>query len=286
VIGAGRIVMAAAGISAAAALGGCGDDGKATSRAAPAPTTMSAKTNLNGKVIALQAPASVAAGAVTVQLSNAASAPIGVEIIRVDGDQTGAQVLNQIGKANGPIPAWIHGAGGPGVAPPRGQASGTQILQPGTHYLIAERDDDQGKPLAVKLEVTGEVPANAALPKAAARIVADEYSFKTTGLTAGRSTVAFDNAGRELHHALAFPIVGKATLADVGAFFKSGGESGGPPPVDFERSVGTPVLDGGAKQTVDLAFEAGRYALVCFLPDRAGSPPHVALGMLSELTIQ
>ena len=59
-----------------------------------------------------------------------------------------------------------------------------------------------------------------------------------------------------------------------------------PPPLDFEASVGTPVLDGKEAQTIDLKLKRGRYALVCFIPDRAGSPPHVALGMLNEVAVK
>ena len=46
------------------------------------------------------------------------------------------------------------------------------------------------------------------------------------------------------------------------------------------------MLDGGREQIDELELVAGRYALVCFLTDRAGGPPHVAQGMVSELTIE
>lgn len=281
-----RGLLVVLGTVPAFAAAGCGDDGQSAGDAAtPAAVTLRAQTSLKGEAITLEAPKTVAAGAVTLALGNSAKAPIGVEIVRVDGNQTAAQVLKQINRPMGPIPAWIHGSGGAGVAAPGGTVSGTQVLQPGTHYLVAERDDDEGEPLAAKLEVTGAVPDGAALPASSGRIVADEYTFRTSGLKAGRNTIAFDNEGSELHHALAFPIAKGAKLSSVSAFFKSGGESKGPPPVEFEGGFGTPVLDGGGQQTVELELKSGRYALVCFLPNRAGSPPHVALGMLTEVTI-
>ena len=46
------------------------------------------------------------------------------------------------------------------------------------------------------------------------------------------------------------------------------------------------MLDAGRAQIDELELEAGRYAFVCFLTDRAGGPPHVAKGMLSEVTIE
>ena len=45
------------------------------------------------------------------------------------------------------------------------------------------------------------------------------------------------------------------------------------------------MLDAGREQIDELELEPGRYALVCFL-NRAGGPPHAALGMVSELTIE
>jgi len=269
----------------AVAIVGCGSDDKGTEEGSRA-TAVAAEVDLDGKRVSLNAPPSVKAGVVTLRLANSAQAPIGVEIIRVDGNQTAAEVVKQIGMEQGPIPGWIHGAGGAGVAPPGGRASGTQILKPGTHYLIAERDDEDLPPATAKLEVTGEVPAQASLPAADARITADEYSFRASGLKAGTNKIKFENVGKELHHAIAFPIKRGAPLAKVKRFFKSKGKAEGPPPLDFEASVSTPVLDGKEAQTIDLKLKRGRYALVCFIPDRAGSPPHVALGMLNEVAVK
>ena len=46
------------------------------------------------------------------------------------------------------------------------------------------------------------------------------------------------------------------------------------------------MIDGGAKQAVELELKAGKYALVCFVPDRQGGPPHAAKGMISEATVR
>ena len=45
------------------------------------------------------------------------------------------------------------------------------------------------------------------------------------------------------------------------------------------------MLDGGAEQVTDLEFVKGKYALVCFITDRKGGPPHIAKGMISEVDI-
>ena len=38
---------------------------------------------------------------------------------------------------------------------------------------------------------------------------------------------------------------------------------------------------------VDLDFKkSGKYVALCFIPDRQGGTPHVAKGMVSELTVE
>jgi hypothetical protein len=46
------------------------------------------------------------------------------------------------------------------------------------------------------------------------------------------------------------------------------------------------VLAGGTRENLPLDLKPGRYALLCFASDRAGGPPHVAKGMLDEVTVR
>ena len=56
--------------------------------------------------------------------------------------------------------------------------------------------------------------------------------------------------------------------------------------MDFEGGVGTIVLNGGQKQVVDITLKKGSYAVLCFMNDKAGGPPHFAKGMLQEVTVK
>ncbi len=85
---------------------------------------------------------------------------------------------------------------------------------------------------------------------------------------------------------IAFPYNKGTTLADVKKAFKEQGEPSGPPPLDFENITGTAVLEGGTKQVAELELKRGKYALVCFVSDRKGGPPHVAKGMVVEATVK
>jgi len=187
------------------------------------------------------------------------------------------------------MPAWLRWAGGIVVIRPQTEGSFTADLGPGRYYVLDGSYEGEPSELSeleetARLEVTqGE--DRAALPTPSATITATEYGFQTRGLTAGPNTVLFDNRGAEPHDVALAPIVEGKTLDDVEAFAISDEESG-PPPVDFDNQVISGVLEGGGRQTMQLDLEPGRYALLCFISDRAGGPPHVAMGMLDEVTVR
>lgn len=157
----------------------------------------------------------------------------------------------------------------------------TEQLREGM-YVVAAAEED-GKPATAELTVkAGE--GGGQLPKAGAKIEAKDYSFTTTGLKAGPQKVEFANMGKELHHTIGFAVKPGKTPADLKKFFESEGK-GGPPPFDEKGGFGTAIIDGGQRQVVDVDLKPGKYALVCFIQDRKGGPPHVAKGMLSEVTV-
>jgi plastocyanin len=46
-------------------------------------------------------------------------------------------------------------------------------------------------------------------------------------------------------------------------------------------------IDGGTRQTTELDLEKpGKYALLYFVSDRKGGPPHVAQGMIAEIAVR
>jgi hypothetical protein len=62
---------------------------------------------------------------------------------------------------------------------------------------------------------------------------------------------------------------------------------GAEPPLDFEHTSNTARIEGGTKQITELDLDKpGKYALLCFVSDRRGGPPHVAQGMIAEATVR
>ena len=265
----------------------CGDDDDDSSGSdSAAPAKLAVEVTEVGKGSRLSVPDSLEAGPATVSFRNTGKAPHDAQIVRVEGDQTVDQVLKAI-EASGdgkPLPEWLRAAGGVGTVAPGESATATDLLQPGKHFVLDTEPDRNGG--TAEFEVTGE--AGGELPGAPVTISAKEYGFVAEGLKAGTAKVTFDNVGKEPHHVIAVPYAKGATLAEVRKALNQGPgeEASGPPPVNFDQVTGSAVIDGGTKQVAQLELRKGKYALVCFIADRAGGPPHVAKGMLTEVEVQ
>ncbi len=217
------------------------------------------------------------AGLVEIRLRNDGDAPHKAQLWRVDGDHTVKEAL----RVRRPQPDWLTTAGGVGLTQPGQTGRSLQRLRPGLHY-VAGTGDRPGK--VATFSVRGSAPAQR-LPAAPARVDALDFRFEVAGLQRGLNTVDFRNAGAEPHHAFFVPMTAGADLADVRRFFTSR-SSTGPPPVDAEGMRETVVIEGGDRQLTELELDARRYAVVCFVRNRAGGPPHIELGMLNELTVR
>lgn len=300
-------IVASLAVAAGVLVAGCGDDDKSKDAAAPkqpaAPASFAIEATAESKKKkALEFPATVKAGLVTMTLKNSDSGPRSAQIVRIVGDHTIDDVLKVTSSDSEgrPIPSWIQDGGGVTAVKPGATASVTQVLAPGKYGIWddegGEEGGDEGSPsndeLGAKGEFTVTGPAvDAELPAQPVTVTAtddgkEEYGFEFKGLKAGTNLVRFENTGKELHHALFFPLRKGATIKDAIAAFASEEEPKGPPPVDFENGVGTTVIDGGIAQNIELDLKAARYAVICFIQDRKGGKPHVAEGMIDELTVE
>jgi hypothetical protein len=251
-------------------LAACGDDEKEEASGAAV-----ARFEFSGDRAKLSGPQSVEAGAVRVTFKNSGKDDAGVTVVRIGGDHTPAETV-EAGKAWGdqgkPLPEWIRFVGGVSQVGPGGTFSAVQELTAG-NYVGVDIGSNEYVPFKVTADGGGEVPSPTAT------IEAVEYGFATKGLKAGKGQVRFTNSGKEPHFAFAAPIRKGKTIEDVRKALTS---EEGPPPIVEEEGVSTGILDGGFSQVIDLELKRGKYALVCFLPDRKGGPPHAFKGMISE----
>jgi plastocyanin len=275
-------------VGASLFLGACGEDDEPEQAAAATPKKLAITASEAGKQSRLSAPRSVPAGLVTVELTNRGKVFHEAQLIRLDPGHTPDEALRVIAAEGAPSPAWIHAAGGTGPAPPRGSSSATQRLSPG-NYMVYDApflNEGQGVKFGVAtFKVDGQADGSE-LPKSTAKVEAYEYGFRASGLRTGNNTIEFSNTGEEAHHLIAAPYKSGATLAAVRKAFTRE-QSGTEPPLDFEHTSYTARTDGGTKQITELHLDRpGKYALLCFVSDRKGGPPHVARGMIAEITVR
>jgi hypothetical protein len=264
-------------LAVAAAGGGDDDDDGGGEAAEPKPLAIEATGS--GRDVKLTVPKSVEAGPVSIRFTNSGRGARDAQLGRVDEGHTVEEALQAGGawaEEGKPLPPWVHLAGGVGSTRAGDTATVTQVLEPG-QYFVVDVDSNAFAPFEVTGEGGGELEAPAA------RIDAVEYSFNSSGLQGGDQEILFDNKGREPHVLDALRIKPGKTLDDVRTFLE---EEEGEEPIVEEDSYSTAILDGGVRQVVQFDLKPGRYALLCFVPDRKGGPPHVEKGMLSEAEVR
>jgi len=283
-----RVILMLLALVAIVGVAACGDDDggggdggtTATADAAPAQLTIA----LAGREMTVDG--APEAGLTEITFRNDGRGEHEAQLIRVEGDQSEAEVLRQFNETGEgrPTPDWLRAAGGAGPAAAGAEVSSTQVLVPGTYYAV---DTSGGRrPAYVSFDVTGE-ESDAELPAGDATITARDFSFEATGLRAGENVVTFDNTGREIHHVVAFPLARGRTADDFRRFIESDGRGGGPPPVDFEGGASSSAFDGGTSGNVTLDLRrSGDYVLACFISNRAGGPPHATFGMVEQVTVE
>jgi len=138
---------------------------------------------------------------------------------------------------------------------------------------------------------TATDPANGATPPApGATVGMDDFRFTGDTVLPRDGVVRWENTGRQLHEAVMLPVRSRADQRSVARAFRRGAEEprgiAGPP-----APLGVGIVDRGTTNDVQgRRVRAGRYVVVCFLPDerrRSGRPrSHAQLGMVREMTVR
>jgi hypothetical protein len=257
----------------------CGDDDDDDGGSQP--QVFEVQTTEEGKETRVTAPPSVTPGAVEVRVSNEGKESHSIHIVQLGDGHTAAEVTEAgegWGEGGGELPDWIRFMGGIGDVPPGGSAVSVVDLPEGD-YAAFDIEGNEGSPYA---EFTVEGDEGAALPEVDATIEAVEYGFTAGGLRAGSQQVRIENAGEEPHHVVAAPMKPGATEDD----FLKAIRADKTPPIDESKAFSTAIISGGESEVVDLRFESGEWGLVCFIPDRAGGPPHAFKGMAQVITVE
>ncbi|MBK5233164.1 MAG: hypothetical protein JJE13_09315 [Thermoleophilia bacterium] len=247
------------------------------------PQTLSFTASSEDAGVKVSGPSTAESGPTEISLQNDAKDEGDLQLVKVADDQTIEETIKGIDNwfKGQPLPDWISFPGGVGTTPAGESQTVTQVLEPGTYYGFGTEGDPTAE-LAATFKVTGDSSDDSV--EADESVSAFDYGFKTEGLKTGENEVLFENTGQQPHHMIYAPIVGDATLDDVKTALK---EEEGPPPVDEKQTKSTAVLEGGDSQVVKLDFaKPGRYALICFISDRDGGPPHALKGMVAEVDVK
>lgn len=263
-------------VSLPVALSACGDDDD-DGGGADGPQVFQVQANEDG----VTAPESAEPGAIEIRFTNTGKRGHSLQIVELGEGHTAAEV-REAGEAWGekgkPLPDWVGFRGGVGTVK-AGEAGSAVVDLPVGQYAAFDIEGDAEQPYA---EFTVEGDESDSLPETDARIEASEYEFSAEALTSTGGQVLFENTGDEPHHLVAAPLKPGKTEADLKEFAQT---QKGELPIDESKGLDTAILSGGTSAVLDLKLQSGEYALLCFIPDRAGGPPHVAKGMASVATV-
>lgn len=248
---------------------------------APAPTLVSVTTT----DYAFAAPATIPAGLTTIRLVNQGKEMHHVQVVRLDDGHTMEELMQAAG-AHGPIPGWVHFVGGPNVPGPGSFTEATMDLKPGSYALVCFIPSPDGVPHLMKGMVkpltVQPAESRAEAPVADVRMTLRDYAFEITPeIAAGRRTIRVENAAAQPHEVAVMRLAPGKTAQDVMAWMQT---QAGPPPMTLMG--GTSLLSTGEANTITAEFEPGEYALFCFVPDAKDGKPHIAHGMVRQLTVR
>jgi plastocyanin len=227
-------------------------------------------------------PDTLPAGVTTFRLVNQGSELHHVVLTRIPDGMTVADFAKL---PEGPPPAGAVLAGGPNPAAPGGTVEATLDLAPGQYTVICVIPSPDGKPHVAKGMMRGLVVtagnSTAALPAPDVTMTLSDYDFQlSTPLTAGKRVIRIENTAEQPHELVFIKLNAGKTAQDVADWAM---KMEGPPP-------GTPVpgaspMSKGISNTVVVDVTPGDYALICFVPDAKDGRPHLAHGMLKQITV-
>ena len=249
---------------------------------------------VHAKEFAFIAPASIGAGTTTFRLVNDGKEPHQISILQLAKGKTLADYAAAM-KANKPAP-WAVGVGGPNAAGPGETIDATLTLEAGNYILVCWVPSP-GAPvphmakgmisaLAVTAPggVTQAVTSVSYLPEAAPDVHLElfDYGFKfSKPLTAGKHTIHVMNIGTQEHEAVIMKLAPGKTMKDADAWFESGMK--GPSPL--ESNPGMAGLGKGRTGSFTTNLTAGKYGLICYIPDAKDGKPHFLHGMVQEFDV-
>lgn len=258
-----------------------------SSPATVAMTAAPAKPNIvrvTGEDFKFDAPDIIPAGLTEFRFLNKGQALHHLAILKLNGGKTVDDLRAALANP-GPPPSWVKEFGGANAPVPGEESNATLNLTPGNYALICFVDIG-GPPHFAKgmVRALRVVPSKAPDPKPAASVTMTlfDYNFKLSGpIRAGTRTIRVHNTGKQHHEVQVVQLAPGKTVKDVLDWI---GKPEGPPP--GKAMGGIAGMESGMTEYFTASFTPGKYGLICFLPDVRDGKPHLAHGMVQEITVR
>lgn len=263
-------------------------DTTATVTASATPITPAVYT-IVAKDFSYDAPDTITAGMVTLKLVNQGPDLHHVQLLRLSDGKTFADLaegLKHMKPTDAP-PPWVHDVAGPNTPVPGGEQSITEELEPGNYAIICFIPGADHVPHAMKgmmraLTVVPSTGAAATAPAADITVKMTDYAWDVTpAITAGKHVIRIENNAEQSHEMFIAQLAPGKTVAELAAWVEN---QQGPPPGKPIGGISGMAKGGVVYVPVDLV--PGEYGLFCFLPDAKDGKPHIAHGMMKQITVQ
>ena len=245
------------------------------------------RLQVTGSDFHFEAPDTIPAGLVSVELDDLGPSPHHVVVLQVPRGRSAAEALDSIASM-GSVPQWLTSIGGPEISEdPETRSRFISHLTPGDYVLACVLLDESGEAHYARGMVRGLVVASqagngevAALSTSDTLLLHDfRYEFSPQ-LTAGSQRIWVENRGAKRHHAEILQLEpGTSFEAVINAL----SDPNAPQPL---KSVGGFTgVSPGRSGWLEVELEEGSYVWVCFFFDVENQRPHFELSMLQPFEV-
>ena len=234
---------------------------------------------------AFEMPSSMPAGLTTMRFSNKGKELHHIYLVKVDKGKKPEDVLAFF-KAGGPPPKWMKPVGGPNAPAPGEETVFTSTLEAGDYVALCVIPSPGGPPHVMKgmikpITVTASA-RKAAAPVADITLTLSDYNFAfSKPLSPGKHVIAVRNTGQQPHEFFMAQLMPGKSPMDMAKFAEN---PVGVPPGKPMGGI-TDIVPGDVVY-LQVYVPKGELAFMCFTPDMKDGKPHLAHGMIQQISVK